>query len=328
MGKKTFVRILIFVLIAILLVAQFAIFIPVIRTKAQEFAVVSAHDVITSSGNSVDVGVSISQPSNLVSGAFTLSYSSSKLEFVEAKAGEVLPEALVVTNAKSGKLQVSFASSEKAQSEGDIVVLTFKTKSSLSDQEIPLTCKTLYLEDADGNEIAHNVENGSITISDMVIGDVDSNGKVEKADAQLLLKYLTGKQDLSNFQIKSADFDSDGKVTSTDARKILEKVTPKPQEVKPEKPQTSTTTTNTNTSTSTNTTTDTKVGVVVNTGGEGLSVRIGPGTNFTKLGTMPEGCEIVIYEKTDNNWYKVKGVSKVDGSTLEGYSSGEYIRIG
>ena len=173
----------------------------------------------------------------------------------------------------------------------------------------------------------------------MVIGDVDSNGKVEKADAQLLLKYLTGKQDLSNFQIKSADFDSDGKVTSTDARKILEKVTPKPQEEKPVKPQTNTTTnTTTNTNSNTNSNTDTNInkdpeqettkGTVVNTGGEGLSVRVGPGTNFTKLGTMPEGCEVIIYEKTDNNWYRVKGVSKVDGSTLEGYSSGEYIKIG
>lgn len=58
--------------------------------------------------------------------------------------------------------------------------------------------------------------------SDVLMGDVDSDGEVTVTDARWLLQYLAGIRDLTSAQISAADVDGDGEVTVTDARWLLQ----------------------------------------------------------------------------------------------------------
>ena len=55
----------------------------------------------------------------------------------------------------------------------------------------------------------------------VVMGDVNSDGKVTAADARAVLRHSAELQDFANCQIDAADVDFNGKVTAGDARKIL-----------------------------------------------------------------------------------------------------------
>lgn len=54
-----------------------------------------------------------------------------------------------------------------------------------------------------------------------VIGDVSCNDTTDKADAALVLRYISGIGTLSDYQLTVADANSDGKVDMLDVVEIL-----------------------------------------------------------------------------------------------------------
>jgi len=58
-------------------------------------------------------------------------------------------------------------------------------------------------------------------IKQILPGDVDDNGIVDRLDANMILKYLAGKISLSEIEILAADYNQDGLVDKTDATLIL-----------------------------------------------------------------------------------------------------------
>lgn len=61
------------------------------------------------------------------------------------------------------------------------------------------------------------------TQADALMGDVNGNGKIDAADARLVLRYSAKLESLSAAQIKLADMNGDGHITASDARSILQK---------------------------------------------------------------------------------------------------------
>lgn len=59
------------------------------------------------------------------------------------------------------------------------------------------------------------------TSTKFLLGDVDSNKKVNATDARKVLRYVAGLETLNSNQLKAANVDGNSKVTATDARKIL-----------------------------------------------------------------------------------------------------------
>ena len=57
---------------------------------------------------------------------------------------------------------------------------------------------------------------------DIVFGDVNLDGYISKADSQLILEYVVGKQTLTQEQLKRADVDGNRSVDSVDAMFILQ----------------------------------------------------------------------------------------------------------
>ncbi|HPU66468.1 MAG TPA: peptidoglycan DD-metalloendopeptidase family protein [Clostridiales bacterium] len=62
---------------------------------------------------------------------------------------------------------------------------------------------------------------GLLSFTIVVRGDLDGNGKVNAADARVVLRYVAKLQNLNKAQIKAADADGNYTVTAADARKIL-----------------------------------------------------------------------------------------------------------
>ena len=62
-----------------------------------------------------------------------------------------------------------------------------------------------------------------IDIENLLIGDVDNNGKITSADARLALRASAKIEDMDARQLICADMNRDGKITSADARMILRK---------------------------------------------------------------------------------------------------------
>lgn len=64
---------------------------------------------------------------------------------------------------------------------------------------------------------------------------------------------------------------------------------------------------------------------VYNTGGQGVFVRNAASASAGKVGGFAEGQKITVIGDISNGWYKVRGTDRNNGSTIEGYSSRDYI---
>lgn len=61
----------------------------------------------------------------------------------------------------------------------------------------------------------------SASAKSVLLGDIDSDGRIVASDARVILRASAGLESLSDVQRKVADVDSDGKVTASDARAVL-----------------------------------------------------------------------------------------------------------
>ena len=66
------------------------------------------------------------------------------------------------------------------------------------------------------NDVAITVENGQITVTDIVYGDYNNDGKINGKDLTLIRRYISGGFDLSGYDAAAADVNLDGKVNGKD----------------------------------------------------------------------------------------------------------------
>lgn len=78
-------------------------------------------------------------------------------------------------------------------------------------------------------KVTYNGKTGWISASKCVsnIGDINSDGKTNSADALIILQYVTNAVRLNATQIARADLDGNGKVNSADSLRLLQLVTGK-----------------------------------------------------------------------------------------------------
>ena len=66
-------------------------------------------------------------------------------------------------------------------------------------------------------------------------------------------------------------------------------------------------------------------GIVINAA-DGLNVRSGPGSNYDKIGILPNGATVTVLEDVGSGWYRIS-FSGVGGAVTEGYVMSGYISI-
>ncbi|MCR6692027.1 MAG: PKD domain-containing protein [archaeon YNP-LCB-003-016] len=118
-------------------------------------------------GGIYEVEVVISQVSKLDTAIFTLSFNPSVLEFVEAKAGKLMPNAEVASNIISpGKVKILVSQPlgvAGVTGSGSIVIVRLKAVGS-SGSSTTLSLLDVSLADSDGNAIKATTIDGSVTI--------------------------------------------------------------------------------------------------------------------------------------------------------------------
>lgn len=66
-----------------------------------------------------------------------------------------------------------------------------------------------------------HIEEFSLSVLDIKLGDLTGNGLIETGDAVIVLRYVVGLCDLTDIQKAAADVNSDGKINTSDAVSIL-----------------------------------------------------------------------------------------------------------
>ena len=76
--------------------------------------------------------------------------------------------------------------------------------------------------DSDGKTYDCSFTNGSVVVASGKMGDVNENGFVTSIDARYALQYVVGDKELTESQLIVADMNGDGKVNNRDAARLMQ----------------------------------------------------------------------------------------------------------
>lgn len=92
-------------------------------------------------------------------------------------------------------------------------VKNYKPGDTISNVSNNITLTAVFTKNGDSGESSSDT-----------LGDVDGDGEVTKDDIQLITRYVNGKAELTEEQLKRADMNQDGIVDVTDIRLLEKKV--------------------------------------------------------------------------------------------------------
>ena len=165
---------------------------------------------------------------NMTSGSFLIDFDSTKLTPLEYTIGPVLEGAGVMVNlnyidpiSKNRKIKVSFMTVTPISLGDNMISIKFLIASSVPDNTvIPISVSSLELYDSSENALPCTIIAGSIKAYEIVLGDVNGDGKINILDAYRIMKYDAGLVTLTDKQLVAADIDKNGVVDIYDAMKI------------------------------------------------------------------------------------------------------------
>lgn len=176
-------------------------------------------NVTAKAGESVSVTLSTEETITIKSMAISaITFDSEKMELVGAKWN--LKNTLL-SNWDIGKLNGVMAFGENKEITGDICTLTFLIKEGVEDCTIAIDC-TATAKKKDGvQEISVPLVTvaGSVSVANVMYGDVDGNESITSDDAIYLLYFTLLPEEYPINQ--ECDFDKDGVVSSDDAIYLL-----------------------------------------------------------------------------------------------------------
>ena len=187
-------------------------------------AAITVSSASASAGNQVKVTISLKNNPGITSMLLSVNYDESKLQLVKVEDCENLGSAFH-SNVLSSPFTLSWANDTATSNytyNGDIVVLTFKVKDDAEVGATPITVTYEYnnydIIDKDMNRVEFNVENGSINISDVLIGDVNNDGNVNTLDRVILTRYIAkwAEYPAESINMVAADVNCDGSVNTLD----------------------------------------------------------------------------------------------------------------
>ena len=104
--------------------------------------------------------------------------------------------------------------------EGALVNVTLKANSTVTPGDYTIKVKNIELTTTDGQACVPANCSATLTVSNIMVGDANGDGKVSITDAVAVVNKLLGKPS-TNFRADAADVTGDGKITITDAVAIV-----------------------------------------------------------------------------------------------------------
>lgn len=126
----------------------------------------------------------------------------------------------------NGNYQVTVFSGSKvvfSGTEGTVLNLTLKVDENMTAGDYPISLKNIELTTAATKAINPADVTAKFTVSDVMIADVDRNGKVSITDAVAVVSHILG-EDIDGFVAAAADVDGNGRITITDAVAIVDMI--------------------------------------------------------------------------------------------------------
>ena len=194
------------------------------KPNPENGATVTMSSASATAGNQVKVSVSLKNNPGITSMLLKVSYDTTKLQLVSVEDCGNLGSAYH-SNSLNSPFTLSWANDTATTNythNGDIAVLTFKIKDGAALGSTPITITYDYdnydIIDKDMNPVEFNVVSGSVNVIDVIIGDVNNDGKVNQLDRVVLTRYLANWTEYPEGSINkvAADVNCDGKVNTLD----------------------------------------------------------------------------------------------------------------
>ena len=186
---------------------------------APKIVVGTVHSV---AGNRVAVDISLENNPGIVSATLQIDFDDSVLTLVEVQDKGVLGSA----THKPEKLNpyiLRWANNTVSQDytvNGAVVTLVFEIKEGAEEGTYPISVSYDYnnydIMNWQMDKVQFAVVNGSVTVVDVVPGDVNGDGNVDNRDAMILDRYLA-KWDGYTVDTVAADVNCDGSVNNLDS---------------------------------------------------------------------------------------------------------------
>ena len=102
--------------------------------------------------------------------------------------------------------------------DGTLVTLKLKVGNTAGEEPINITVETII--DEEYADISFEVINGSVTVNNIIYGDVNGDGKVNIADYQRLVQWINGWD--VDIDLLASDVNGDGKINIADYQRIVQ----------------------------------------------------------------------------------------------------------
>jgi len=178
-------------------------------------------------GDAVTVNIDISGNSNIAAATLRLSFDSTKLDYVSSEKGSALESGMTDIYAVGSTITLAYINQDGLVSSGTTMTVQFNIKAGVTAQTIPLDFQVLELMDLNENNLSSSVSQGSIVVNDIMLGDVNRDGRVSAVDALMALQISSGRLTTTLYTSIAADVNWTGSVTAVDALEILQLVSGK-----------------------------------------------------------------------------------------------------
>ncbi len=203
-------------------------FVSVYATDSFEVTL-SSENIEGTCGDIVTVPVYIDSSAQIMSAVVQFKYDETALEYVPYEKAydkgtlSFSITSAALTQADSSVIGSYFAATKNINGNGTLIKLRFRIKEGAAPGTYPISYVKTDVMNIDEQYASVRSVNGSVTVSGStaVMGDVDSNGKINVQDAVSVLKYVSGVATLEGESLRAADVTGDGKVEVADAAKIL-----------------------------------------------------------------------------------------------------------
>ena len=174
-------------------------------------------------GQRFDVTIRLQNNPGLVAARLEIGYDANVLKLVDAKNGEVITGGSFITSQTfETNPYVAMWHDSTARvdytADGVLLTLTFEVLETAEAGTTEITVN--YEPDATFNQVLQNqaltMHNGTVEITERVVGDADGDGVLNLKDVVVLRRMLAGWEGYS-INDTNADVDGDGKVTLKDA---------------------------------------------------------------------------------------------------------------
>jgi hypothetical protein len=174
-------------------------------------------DRVMEKGKEVRIPVIMCNARDLANMDLSLSYHTGAMKYKYAEKGALNAKTLFESNEKpAGTIKISFAASQGVTGSGSIAILVYDVHGS-TGQSSQITGTVNSASTSSGSPISVAVNPGTFTVGSGVTGDCDGDGLVSSRDALAALQMSVEKIKID----MCYDVNSDGKVNSADARDIL-----------------------------------------------------------------------------------------------------------